>query len=664
MTKEFLSSKFSTKDMGKANVILGIRIKHESNGIEISQSLYIEKVLKKFNYFDCTLVSTIMDTSEKLMPNNDQAVSQLKYSRVISCLLYAMTYTRLDIAFAMGKLSKYTSNLEGYTDVSWINNAEDNSSTSGWVFLLGGATGKEAEWLRNLVLKIPLWSKPISPISILFDSAATLAKAYSQMYNEKSRHLGVRHSMIRELITNEFLVIHQPPQETSVEILHDQENVINSVQTILRKFNRYSFFETPKVLLLAWDRVSKIKDAFGNKQYKPKDIQELFRKLFNDVQNIHEELAEYINAPSWNHHAFYNNDEDENEDYNSTITPDFSITDSLSMGDEHLDTILEKESDEFIKYSVKNLVPNPSKSKDLSNIGSECDVPICDDFTNFSNSLFDADEKFSSSDDESFSDEDVSKEIYSNSLFDEEIISIKIYPHHFNAKSDLIESLLNQDSSIISSPKFDSLLEEFSGELAHIDLILPGINEADFNPEAEIHLVEKLLYDNSSPRPPEEFYSKNSDAIIESFSPSLILVEGSDSLMEEIDIFLTSDDSIPSGIKNDDYDSKGDIIFLEEMLSNDSSSLPENESFHFDVPSSPRPSAKPSDVGIFFEHNTGLLTAKVVDISERSVHVPNVLPTQPTLCPVINTLLPFSSKNEDKVHLLSHRGSKACQLSS
>nr|GEZ90062.1 hypothetical protein [Tanacetum cinerariifolium] len=90
----------------------------------------------------------------------------------------------------------------------------------------------------------------------------------------------------------QFLVIRQPPQEASIKMLHDQENAINSVQTFLRKFNRYSFFETPTVLLLVGDRVFKIKDALGNKQYKPDDTQELFRKLFNDVQNIHEELAD------------------------------------------------------------------------------------------------------------------------------------------------------------------------------------------------------------------------------------------------------------------------------------------------------------------------------------------------------------------------------------
>ncbi|GKC85165.1 zinc finger, CCHC-type containing protein, partial [Tanacetum coccineum] len=101
LIKEFLSSRFSMKDMGEADVILGIRIKHESNGIAIYQSHYIKKVLKKFNYFDCTLVSTPIDTSEKLMPNNGHDVSQLEYSRVIGCLMYAMTCTRPDIAFAV-----------------------------------------------------------------------------------------------------------------------------------------------------------------------------------------------------------------------------------------------------------------------------------------------------------------------------------------------------------------------------------------------------------------------------------------------------------------------------------------------------------------------------------------------------------------------------------
>ncbi|GJX58795.1 hypothetical protein Tco_0290185 [Tanacetum coccineum] len=83
-------------------------------------------------------------------------------------------------------------------------------------FVALAAAGKEAEWLKNLLLEIPLWSKPIAPISIRCDSAATLAKAYSQMYNGKSRHLGVRHSMIRELITNGVI---------SIEFVRSQQNL-------------------------------------------------------------------------------------------------------------------------------------------------------------------------------------------------------------------------------------------------------------------------------------------------------------------------------------------------------------------------------------------------------------------------------------------------------
>nr|GEX18970.1 reverse transcriptase domain-containing protein [Tanacetum cinerariifolium] len=149
------------------------------------------------------------------------------------------------------------------------------------------------------------------------------------------------------------------------------ENAINFVQTFLRKFNRYSFLETPKVVLLSWDRVFEIKDAFGNKQYKQEDMQELFRKFFNEVQNIHEELAEYINTPGWNRPAFYKDDDDDDVYYTIAITPVLSfeeLDNSLSMGDEHLDTISAMESDEVIKSSVEDLVPIPSESEVMTTL--------------------------------------------------------------------------------------------------------------------------------------------------------------------------------------------------------------------------------------------------------------------------------------------------------
>nr|GEZ52810.1 hypothetical protein [Tanacetum cinerariifolium] len=219
-----------------------------------------------------------------------------------------------------------------------------------------------------------------------------------------------------------------------------------------------------------------------------------------------------------------------------TITPVLSTEepkDSLILGDEHLDTIFEKESDEFIKSSVENLVPNPSESEDEC----ECDVPDCDDsqttnFSTFSNPLFD---DSTSSDDKSSHEEvihEMSFKTYSNPLFD-------------------------LDKETIST----------------------GIDEANCDLEEDIYFVERLLYDNSSPRPLEEFNSKNSDAIIEFFSPSHILVEDNDPFMEEIDLFLASDGSIPSGIDSDYSDSEGNNLFLERLLHDDPIPLPDTLDF-------------------------------------------------------------------------------------
>nr|GEY86147.1 hypothetical protein [Tanacetum cinerariifolium] len=146
-------------------------------------------------------------------------------------------------------------------------------------------------------------------------------------------------------------------------------------------------------------------------------------------------------------------------------------------------------------------------------------------------------------------DEDVLEKIFSNPLFKEEIIPMKIDQHHDNAESDL----------------------------------------------EEIRLTKRLLYDNSSPHPPKEFVSENSNADIESFSPYPIPVEDSDSFMEEIDLSFTPDDPMPPSIEEDDDDSERDILILEELIYNYSLSLPENESFHFDIPSSSRPPTKPPD---------------------------------------------------------------------
>nr|GEX02640.1 hypothetical protein [Tanacetum cinerariifolium] len=419
------------------------------------------------------------------------------------------------------------------------------------------------------------------------------------------------------------------------------------------------------------------------------------------------ELAEYINSSSWNRPDFYDDDDDEYSIQVSEflekspiaialVLPTGEPKNSLSMGDENLDTISETESNKVIKSNVEDLVLIPSESEGIYD--DMCDVPFSD-------------------------------------------------KNHFDADSDLIKSLLTRDTLIVYSLKIDSLLEEFAGELVHIDPILSGIDETNSDPKDDIRFIEQLLYDDTSSEddsfedidyveasppaselvgleevkdeilrekllnihfliakieslnnnptldcvlkfPSSSFlsYTDNSSPEFETFRyhieetssgsttthannslpeydlflfdiepdqdelTSAVMNDISDNstndpLIEEIDLFLTSDNLIPPGIENVDYDSEGDILFLEELLRNDFLSLPEFDSFHFDLyddPSSLRPSKKHPDDG-------GILTTKVVDdISDNSrrelyVHLLNFLPSLPTL-------------------YLSHRGFKVFQL--
>nr|GEW12105.1 retrovirus-related Pol polyprotein from transposon TNT 1-94 [Tanacetum cinerariifolium] len=199
--------------------------------------------------------------------------------------------------------------------------------------------------------------------------------------------------------------------------------------------------------------------------------------------------------PGWNRPALYNNDNDDDVDYTIAITPVLSTEEpdnSLSIRDEHLDTISATESDEVIKSSVEDLVPIPSESEGI----------------------------LDTIDDESLSNEDVLMKIfkiYSNPLFDdEEILSNKIDLHYSNAESNLIESLPNQYTLFDSSPKFD-YLEEFSGELMPTSIINEErINRQhkeyislmdkfdDYDSEGKIYFLEELLSNDSILLPKNE----------------------------------------------------------------------------------------------------------------------------------------------------------------
>ncbi|GKC97629.1 hypothetical protein Tco_1167904 [Tanacetum coccineum] len=287
-------------------------------------------------------------------------------------------------------------------------------------------------------------------------------------------------------------------------------------------------------------RFSEIKYAFTDKQYQQEDIQELMSKLLEDVQNINEEVSEFINSPSWNRPTFYNDDDEYTIIYikHKEITPDLPIEEpdnSLSMGDEHFNTIPKTE-----KSSVENLVQIPSEFKRISK--DICDVPSYDN-------------------------------------------------DNFDAECGLINSLLSRDI-LITSPKIDFLPEEFAGKLDFIDPILPGIKEGDFDEEEgendndilqiedEI-LREKLLNVNLLIDKIEALkLTPFIPFVLENPSSSPIPVVDSDFLVKEVDTFLVPEDSIPPSIESD-LDSDGDIVFLDNLLNKDL--IPEYERFTFNI---------------------------------------------------------------------------------
>nr|GEZ95482.1 RNA-directed DNA polymerase [Tanacetum cinerariifolium] len=278
------------------------------------------------------------------------------------------------------------------------------------------------------------------------------------------------------------------------------------------------------VLSLAWETILEIELAFEDKNCQPEDILELFQRPHNDVQNIHEESAVYINTPSWYRPTVYYNDDDEDytiaitcilsteEPNNSLTTPDFSITNSLIMKNEHLDTILETESDEFIKSSVENLVPILRESEDFLEDECECDVPDSDDsqMTNFStfsnlysNPLFEFDDEYISNDVNPLFDEVLenieSKDLYDPNLDDPDLLVTPLSSANkdvcfdsggdddvldcedsdYNSKGDIfyLESLLNDDLDGADDVALDALRRQNADLQRQVELLTERMNE-------------------------------------------------------------------------------------------------------------------------------------------------------------------------------------------
>nr|GEZ52520.1 hypothetical protein [Tanacetum cinerariifolium] len=207
------------------------------------------------------------------------------------------------------------------------------------------------------------------------------------------------------------------------------------------------------------------------------------------------ELAEYINTLGWNRPAVYDDDDDDDVDYTIVITPILSTEEpdnSLSMGDEHLDTILATKSDEVIKYSVKDLVPILSESEGIPD--TICKVHLVNNPTPLEAKdhfeiVINSNDDYSSSDDDSLYNENI--EYVEASPYDSELVSLEVaemvIPKDEEIEDDnLREKLLKEtntfDDSLLEFENFCFDLEEISsgGTTTNSDISLPDYEAFSF----------------------------------------------------------------------------------------------------------------------------------------------------------------------------------------
>lgn len=270
-TKKNLMQAFDIKDLGPVDVILGVKVKRKNEKYTLSQSHYIEKVLRKFGYWDCKPSKTPISPHSKLDKNQCSPVNQKEYAKIIGSLMYAMNYTRPDLACALSILSRFTSNpseehwvevrrvirylkhtqyyaleynptspvLECYSDANWANNKSNSKSTSGWVFTIGGAivswsskkqscislstmesefvamsmACKELVWMRRFLRCIPFVDVPIGPITLYCDNQAAIHFTKTKRLSSNSRHISMKYNYVRRAVKKERIVVEYMPTD-------------------------------------------------------------------------------------------------------------------------------------------------------------------------------------------------------------------------------------------------------------------------------------------------------------------------------------------------------------------------------------------------------------------------------------------------------------------
>lgn len=267
--KQQLSNEFEMKDLGEAAYILGIRLHRDRTKrlIYLDQQKYIEDVLSTLGMGNCTPISTPMEHGMQLRADtssdddyNQQQMSQYPYRSAVGSLMYAMTTTRPDLAFAVSSVSQFLEKpsmlhwqavkrvlrylrqtahhrlalggttsvvLMGYSDadhggckdtrksvgafayklgigsVSWRSRRQKTVATSSMEaeYMALSQAAKEAVWLRRLLHQLGFTQH--EPTILLADNQGSMALASNPVHHDRSKHIDIQHHYIREVVSSQ-----------------------------------------------------------------------------------------------------------------------------------------------------------------------------------------------------------------------------------------------------------------------------------------------------------------------------------------------------------------------------------------------------------------------------------------------------------------------------
>nr|GEV25721.1 hypothetical protein [Tanacetum cinerariifolium] len=401
-----------------------------------------------------------------------------------------------------------------------------------------------------------------------------------------------------QIQTPQYPKIHPPSQEIRDEVFQAKGDLMKSIQTFLEEFTYIPFGEKPKILLQAWYKFFAIQEECyidvceeqkQNMENTILELVEIFRQ--KELYCMHDNVDDLIES-ALNFKLLSINSQRQNKEKQEVKNVEEQPT--------------ERRTHEIIKSGVEELVPSPNECEVTSEYKRECDVLVCEDSSTFdvcdnhSDIFFD-----SKNDDDISSDDDAFEDI-----------------EYVEASLPNLEIFSEEEENVVHQEEEEFDLEEIQDvvlreKLLSINRLIANIESLNENPTPDCVLSSSVsfpifeesdnsLSDNSSPAfetfcdHTEETRSGNTTTHADDTFPEydsfcfeiepdqkrLINVvkndisDGSSNnpLLEEADLFLALDNSIPPGIENFAYDSKGDICFLKALLSDDSILFLVNES--------------------------------------------------------------------------------------